>query len=83
MRTQPLKKNEMLPSAATGMDLEMIILSEVNQTKASITWYHLYVVSKEMIQMNLPSRKRLRLSQQTCDSSREVGREKDGLGVGG
>lgn len=73
----------MLPSAATGMDLEMIILSEVNQTKASITWYHLYVVSKEMIQMNLPSRKRLRLSQQTCDSSREVGREKDGLGVGG
>ena len=29
------KKNEIMPFATTWMDLEMIILSEVNQTKRS------------------------------------------------
>ena len=33
--------------AATWMDLEIIILSEVNQTKTNIIWYHLYVESKK------------------------------------
>ena len=28
-----IKKNEIIPSAATGMDLEIIILSEVRQEK--------------------------------------------------
>ena len=31
--TQPLKKNEIMPFAATWMDIEMIILSEVSQTE--------------------------------------------------
>ena len=31
------KKNEIMPFVATWMDLEMIILSEANQTKANIT----------------------------------------------
>ena len=39
------KKNEILPSAATWMQLEIIILSEVNQ-KETHTIYHLYVESK-------------------------------------
>ena len=48
-----IKKNEIMSFAATWMDLEIIILSEVSQTKTNIIWYHLYVESKKMIQMNL------------------------------
>ena len=40
-----IKRHEILPSAATWMDLEIIILSEVNQT--NIICYGLYVESKE------------------------------------
>ena len=38
-----------MPFAATWMDLEIIILSEVSQTKANIIQYHFYVESKKMI----------------------------------
>ena len=33
--------------AATWMDLEIIILSEVSQRKVNIIWYHLYMESKK------------------------------------
>ena len=46
----PFKK--IMPFAATWMDLEIIILSDVSQTKTNII-YHLYVKSKNMIEMNL------------------------------
>ena len=34
--TQPQKKNKIMPSAAIWMDLDIIILSEVSQTKTNI-----------------------------------------------
>ena len=48
-----IKKNEIMPFAATWMELGIIIISEVRQIKTNIIWYHLYVESKETIQMNL------------------------------
>ena len=42
-----VKKNEIMSFAATWTKLEIIILSEVNQTKTSIIWYYLYMESKK------------------------------------
>ena len=42
-----IKTSEILPLAATWMDLEIITLSEVSQTEKNIIWYHLYVESKK------------------------------------
>ena len=40
--------------AATWMDLDLIIRSEINQRNTNITGYHLYVESNQKkIQMNL------------------------------
>ena len=44
------KKGMKLPFAATRMDLEIIILSEISQRKTNIIWYHPYVESKKEIQ---------------------------------
>ena len=41
-----IKKNEIMPFAAIWMDLEIIILSKVSQTKTNTICYHLYVESK-------------------------------------
>ena len=39
------KNNEIMPFAAICMELEIIIQSEVSQTKTDIVWCHLYVES--------------------------------------
>ena len=41
-----IKKNEIMPFAATKMDLDIVILSEVRQ-RINIIWYPLYVKSKK------------------------------------
>ena len=50
-----IKKKEMMPFAATWMDLEIVIQSEVSQRKINIIWHDLYVKykKKNLIQMNL------------------------------
>ena len=40
-------KNENVPFAATWMDLEGIMLSEITQRKTNTVCYHLYVKSKK------------------------------------
>ena len=42
-----IKKYGIMPSAATWMDLETIILNEVNQRMITIIWYHLHVASNK------------------------------------
>ena len=42
-----IKNNGILPSVATWMDLEVIMLSEMSQRKTNTLLYHLYVKSKK------------------------------------
>ena len=42
-----IKKKEMMPFAATWMDLEIVIQSEVSQRKINIIWHDLYVKYKK------------------------------------
>ena len=43
----PIKKNEIMSFAATWVDLEIIIWSEVNQTETNM--YHLYITYISLI----------------------------------
>ena len=42
------KKNKIMPFAATWMDLQIVILSEVGQRKKNVIYYCLYLESKKM-----------------------------------
>ena len=77
------KKNEIMPFSATWIDLEIIILSEVSQTKADIIWYHLYVESKKIL-MNLFTKQKqsYRYRTQTYSYQRgKMGVGRDKLGI--
>ena len=80
-----IKKNEIMPFTATWMDLEIIILSEVSQTKKDK--YHMISlicrVQKKMIQTNLFTKQRQthRLSEQTYGYQRGSMEGRDRLGI--
>ena len=40
-----IKKNKIMPFAATWMELEILILSEVSHKEKNSIWYHLYLES--------------------------------------
>ena len=42
-----LKKKEVMPFAATWIDLEIVILSDISQRRRNSEWHPLYVESKE------------------------------------
>ena len=54
-----LKSIEIMAFAATGMDLEIIMLSEVRQWNTNIICYHLHVEYKRMYAMNLFAEQKL------------------------
>ena len=54
-----IKRNEIRPFAATRIDLDIIIFSEVRQRKTNMIWYHLSTESKKWSQLtNLQNRNR-------------------------
>ena len=54
-----IKKNEIMPLAATWMDLKIVILGEVSQTKTNVMWYHSYVeLKKKKVQMNFATKQK-------------------------
>ena len=42
-----IKKNEIMPFAATWRDLEIFMLNEIRQRRRNIIWHLLYVKSKK------------------------------------
>ena len=57
-----IRKNDIMPSAATWMDLEIVILSEVSQTQKDK--YHMIslicgMLKRKWVQMNLQNRSRV------------------------
>ena len=42
-----IERNKIMPFAATWVDLEILILSEVSQRRTSIIRYHIYMESNK------------------------------------
>ena len=62
------KRNEIMPFAATWMDLEMIILSEVSHKKRDKYIISLICGIKNTTQVNLCMKQTHRHREQTCGS---------------
>ena len=48
-KAEGMRKNETMPFATSRMDLEMIILSEVSQSRRNMVWHPLYAESKNKL----------------------------------
>ena len=48
-----IKRNKIVPFAEGLMDLETFTESEISQREKKQIYYHLYVESRKMVQMNL------------------------------
>ena len=72
-----IKKNEIMPFAAT-MEGPRDYETKWSKSKINVIWYHLYVESKKMIQMNLfiKQKQTLRFKKQT--SAYQRGKEEGG-----
>ena len=77
------KKNEILPFAATWMNLEGIMLSEISQRKTNIVWYHLYLESKKYNKLvNITDKKQTqRYREQTSSCQWGEGRAEGQVGI--
>ena len=69
-----IKKNEIMPFAATWMDQEIVILSKVNRQRRNI-WCTLYVESKKKIRTYLQNRNRLIDIENVVAKGEELGEE--------
>ena len=69
-----IKKNEIMPFAATWMDQEIVILSKVNRQRRNI-WCTLYVESKKKIRTYLQNRNRLIDIENMVVKGEELGEE--------
>ena len=49
-----IKRNKIIPSTVTWIDLKIVILNEVSQIKMNIICYHLYVESLKKSGTNKP-----------------------------
>ena len=72
-----IKKNEIMPFAATWLQPAMIILSEVRKRKTNTIWHHLYVESKIWHNLNLSTKQK-----QTHRQNRLVDAKGEGGGSG-
>ena len=72
-----IKKNEIMPFAATWMDLKIVILSELSRTKTNIICYCLYMESKLWHKWTLQTHK-LR-GQRVAKGKGCRGRDKSGI----
>ena len=77
-----IRKNEIMPFAATWMDLEIVILSEVRQRQISYDITCMWNL-KKMIQMNLHTKQKQthRHRKQTYGYQRGKGEGRDRLGI--
>ena len=74
-----IKKNEIMPFVATWMDLQIIKLSKLSQTKTNI-WYYLYAESKKQHKWTY-LQNRNRLTDNKLAVAKGEGEGRDGFGA--